>query len=118
MVVGSTMYGWCFGHRHDRVRGYPGCSSTVTLWRPGSRARLRLVFRPGPDRNIADHYFDEGAVVRLPDREYLNLHAPGSVRALLDEALARELFPAAGSVEVDGWPLFDAVTPQDPADRP
>ncbi|MFD4973352.1 hypothetical protein [Streptomyces sp. NPDC058424] len=76
------------------------------------------MFRPGPDRIIADHYFDEGAVVRLPDREYLNLHAPGSVRALLDEALARGLIPAAGSVEVDGWPLFDAVTPQDPPGRP
>ncbi|MEU6010499.1 hypothetical protein [Streptomyces sp. NPDC047453] len=118
MVVGSTMYGWCFAHRHDRVRGYPGCSSTVTLWRPGSRTRLRLVFRPGPDRIISDSYFDEGAVVRLPDREFLNLFAPASVRALLDEALARELFPATGSVEVDGWPLFDAVTPQDLPGRP
>ncbi|MFB8176237.1 hypothetical protein ACFC8N_09170 [Streptomyces sp. NPDC055966] len=33
--------------------------------------------------------------MRLPDREYLNLHEPGGVRALLDEALARGLFPAA-----------------------
>ncbi|MGW5125384.1 hypothetical protein ACWEQ7_15270 [Streptomyces sp. NPDC004069] len=68
------------------------------------------MFRPGRDWVIVDGYFDEGAAVRLPDREYLNLHEPGSVRALLDEALAREVFPAAGSVEVDGWPLFDAVT--------
>ncbi|MEU6495305.1 hypothetical protein ABZ890_33755 [Streptomyces sp. NPDC046984] len=88
----------------------------MTLWRPESRAHLRLVFRPGPDRVIADGYFEEGAVVRLPDRVYLNLHEPGCVRALLDEALARGLFPAAGTVEVDGWPLFDAVTPQDPPD--
>ncbi|EST27933.1 hypothetical protein M878_23945 [Streptomyces roseochromogenus subsp. oscitans DS 12.976] len=114
MVLGGTVYGWCFWHRHDRVRGYPGCSSTVTLWRPGSRARLRLVFRPASDRIIADGCHDEGAAIRLPDREYLNLHEPGSVRALLDEALARGLFPAAGPVEaeVDGWPLFDAVRPQ------
>ncbi|MGW7381079.1 hypothetical protein [Streptomyces sp. NPDC054794] len=117
MVVGGTVYGWCFGHRHDRVRGYPGCSSTVTLWRAGTRARLRLVFKPASDRAIADGYFDEGAAVRLPDREYLNLHERGSVRALLDEALVRELFPATGSVEVDGWPLFDAVRPSGPPDR-
>jgi hypothetical protein len=76
------------------------------------------LFRPGPNRVIADGYFDEGAAMRLPDREYLNLHEPGSVRALLDEALARDLFPAAGTVEVDGWPLFDAVAPQDPSDGP
>ncbi|WP_069814389.1 hypothetical protein [Streptomyces sp. TP-A0874] len=109
IVVGGTVYGWCFGHRHDRVRGYSGCSSTVTLWRSGSRTGLRLVFQPGPGRVIAGGYLDEGAVVRLSDGAYLNLHRPGSVRALLDEALARELFPVAGAVEVDGWPLFDAV---------
>ncbi|MFC8517672.1 hypothetical protein [Streptomyces sp. NPDC057257] len=112
MVVGEAVYGWCFGHRHDRVRGYPGCSSTLTLWTPDNRARLRLVFRPTPDRAIADGYFDEGAAVRLWDREYLNLHEPGSARALLDEALARGLFPSTGLAEVDGWPLFDAVRPE------
>ncbi|MEU9993033.1 hypothetical protein AB0E10_40985 [Streptomyces sp. NPDC048045] len=117
LVVGGVEYGWCFGHRHDRVRGYPGCSSKVTLWRPGSRARLRLVFRPASDRVIADSYFDEGAVVRMPDREYLNLYEPGTVRVLLDEALVRGPFPAVGSVEVDGWPLFDAARPQVPPDR-
>jgi len=116
MVADGTVYGWCFAHRHDRARGYPGCSSTVTLWRHGSRARLRLVFRPGRERVIADGYFDEGAAVRLPDRAYVNLHEPGSVRALLDEALARGLVPATGTVEVDGWPLFDAVTPLRPPD--
>ncbi|MEV5878474.1 hypothetical protein AB0L75_30470 [Streptomyces sp. NPDC052101] len=116
IAVGGTVYGWCFGHRHDRVRGYPGCSSTVTLWRPGSRACLRLVFQPASDRVIG--YLDEGAVMRLPDREHLNLHEPGSVRALLDEALVCGLFPATGQVEVDGWPLFDTVRPKDPLDSP
>ena len=118
MVAGGTVYGWAFGHRHDRVRGYAGCSSMVTLWRPGLQARLRIVFQPGPDRVIADGYFDAGATMRLPDRAYLNLHELGTVRALLDQALARDLFPAAGTVEVDGWPLFDAVMPKDPPDMP
>ncbi|MFF5404155.1 hypothetical protein ACFY8K_15425 [Streptomyces misionensis] len=115
LAVRGTVYGWCFGHRHDRVRGYTACSSTLTLWRTGNRACLRLLFRPASDRAIADGYFDEGAVVRLPDREYLNLHEPGSVRALLDEALARGLFPTTGTAEVDGWPLFDAVRPRHPS---
>ncbi|MFS4094199.1 hypothetical protein [Streptomyces sp. AF1A] len=115
MLVGGTVYGWRFGHRHDRVRGYAGCCSTLTLWRAGNRSCLRLLFRPTADRAIADGYFDEGAVVRLSDRKYLNLHEPGSVRALLDEALVRGLFPTTGIVEVDGWPLFDAVKPEGPA---
>ncbi|MGI5326912.1 hypothetical protein [Actinomadura nitritigenes] len=113
MMVDGAVYGWCFAHRHDRVRGYPGCSSTVTLWRRGGSGRLRLVFRPEHDRVIADGYFDEGAAIRLPDRAYLNLYEPGSVRALLEEAVADGVWPDAGTVEVDGWPLFDAVTPLD-----
>ncbi|MBN0046265.1 hypothetical protein JS756_19580 [Streptomyces actuosus] len=116
MEAGGTVYGWCFGHRHDRVRGYPGCRSTVTLWRPRGAACLRLVFHPSPGRVVAGSFFDEATVVRLPDREHLNLHEPGSVRALLDESLVRGLFPAAGTVEVDGWPLFDAVRPLDPSE--
>jgi hypothetical protein len=65
-------------------------------------------------RVIADGYFDEGAAMRLPDRAYLNLYEPGSVRALLEEAMADGVWPDAGTIEVDGWPLFDAVTPLDP----
>ncbi|MFI6943112.1 hypothetical protein ACIBI4_27935 [Streptomyces sp. NPDC050418] len=111
LVTDDAVYEWCFAHRHDRVRGYDGCRSTVTLWRPGSRARLRFVFRPGPDRLIAECSFDQGAAVRMPDRAYLNLYEPGSVRALLDEHLTHEPFPDSGTTEVDAWPLFDAVTP-------
>ncbi|GHF78827.1 hypothetical protein GCM10018783_56370 [Streptomyces griseosporeus] len=118
MLVGGTEYAWCFGHRHDRLRGYAGCSTTLTLWRAGDRSCLRLVFRPSPDRAIADGYFDEGAVVRLTDRAYLNLHEPGSVRSLLDEAVARGLLPTSGLVETDGWPLFDAVRPQGRSETP
>lgn len=109
-MADGVAYGWCFGHRHDRVRGYPGCRSTVTLWRLEGGACLRLVFRPGRDRVVADGYFDEGAAIRLPDREYLNLYEAGNVRALLDESLARGLFPTRGTARVDAWPLFDAVT--------
>ncbi|MEB3964496.1 hypothetical protein OKJ48_30335 [Streptomyces kunmingensis] len=117
LVVHDRVYGWCFAHRHDRTRGHPGCRSTLTLWRHGSRARLCLVFRPADDRVISDCFFDSGAALRMPDQVYLNLHEPGTVRALLDEALARGLFPAGpGTTEVDAWPLFDAVT--EPAQGP
>ncbi|WP_037605526.1 hypothetical protein [Streptacidiphilus rugosus] len=112
LVVDGTEYRWCFGHRWDPVRGYPGSRSTVTLWRPEGVARLRLVFRPTTDRHIADGFFDEGAAVRLPDRAYVNLHEPGNVRALFEEAMARGLFPQSGQAEADGWPLFDALRPQ------
>lgn len=111
MVVGDSAYGWAFGHRHDRVPGYPGCASVLTLWRIEGGTLLRLVFRPDAERVIADGYFEEGTVLRLPDRACLSLHEPGSVRALLDVAVAQGLFPRTGKVEADGWPLFDVVRP-------
>ncbi|GAA3082233.1 hypothetical protein GCM10020000_80260 [Streptomyces olivoverticillatus] len=40
----------------------------------------------------------------------LNLHEPGVVRALLDVASARGWQPGERqAVEIDGWPLLEAV---------
>ncbi|MFI6347508.1 hypothetical protein [Streptomyces sp. NPDC050560] len=114
LVADGTVYGWCFWHRHDRRRGHAGCSSTLTLWRPDSTARLRLVFHRAPGRLIADGYLTEGAAMRLPDGAYLNLHEPKNVRSLLDEALTSGLFPKTGTTETTGWPLFDALLPPPP----
>ena len=55
-------------------------------------------------------------MIRLPDRAYLNLYEPGTVRRLLDAAASDLALCAGQRVEVDGWPYFDAVV--DSAGRP
>jgi hypothetical protein len=89
---------------------YEDCSLTLSLFREGTRQRLVFVFRPGPDRVVSNTYFDAGALVRLPDRSYLNLFEPGTVRRLLDAATPT-MSPGVREqvTEVDGWPYFDAV---------
>lgn len=43
-------------------------------------------------------------------RDSLNLYEPGAVRRLLDEATERGLPPTlAGTTQIDGRPLYDAV---------
>ncbi|WP_254898040.1 hypothetical protein [Kitasatospora sp. NA04385] len=102
-------YRWRVGHRHDpSPRGGPGCAETLSLCPEGRSNRLRLVFRPGPDRLVPDGWTPSGSVGT--GGRWLNLHEPGTVRALLEAALARGWPPGRpGVVEVDGWELFDAA---------
>ena len=101
LVVGDVAWRWTV-----RQRVEPGCL-TLTLFREGTRRRLVLVFRPGPERVVSNTYFDAGALMRLPDRSYLNLFEPGTVRRLLDAATGSYL--PERDAEVDGWPYFDSV---------
>ncbi|XRQ13827.1 hypothetical protein ACN3XK_23960 [Actinomadura welshii] len=82
----------------------------LTLRQEGAPGRLVIVFRSGPGRLVADGWLHDGAVWRTSDDVYLNLHRPGVVRALLDEALARgHDFATAGTVEIAGWELIDGA---------
>lgn len=96
----TTTYLWTVRHRHGD--GEP-CQEVLTLRRDG--VRTRIVFRSGPGRYAGDGaYTHTGGV---GDRHHhLNLHEPGVVRALVDEATRRGLLPGAG--ELDGWELFPA----------
>jgi hypothetical protein len=68
------------------------------------------------DRVVSNTYFEAGTVVRLPDRSYLNLFEPGTVRRLLDAAASDlDLGALEQETEVDGWRYFDTVV--DSADR-
>ncbi|MFG1911729.1 hypothetical protein [Kribbella sp. NPDC048928] len=68
------------------------------------------MFRPGADRVVSNTYFEAGTVARLPDRNYLNLFEPGTVRRLLDAAASElDLSALEQQTELDGWPYFDAV---------
>lgn len=59
-----------------------------------------------------------GTVCLVSGGETVNLHRPGVVRALLDEAIARGWQPgAAGRSEIDGWTLFEAVLAAGPHPR-
>ena len=99
VVDETTSYLWTVRHRHGD--GVP-CAEVLTLNRDG--VRTRIVFRAGAGRYAGDGgpVGHSGAV---GDREHhLNLHEPGAVRALVDEALRRDLLPYDG--EVDGWDLL------------
>ncbi|MBU3062548.1 hypothetical protein KO481_29340 [Nocardia sp. NEAU-G5] len=107
LVVGEARWHWTV---RQRVKpAYEACSTTLSFHPEGARGCLALVFRPGLDRIISNSYFDSGALIRLPDRVYLNLYEPGTVRRLLDAAASDLPLCAGRTVEVDGWPYFDAV---------
>lgn len=93
---------WRVRHRHgDREQP---CAEVLGLNRDG--VHTRIVFLAGPGRYAGDGgYTHSGGV---GDRDHhLNLHEPGVVRALVDEAGRRGLLASGG--EVDGWELIAAV---------
>ncbi len=119
LLVGDETYLWPVGHDH-RVEciqsgrfqgcpGYQGCRDLVIIRRLGARGRLVLSFPEAPSRRVCD---GDGAtgVVGSPESGWLNLHEPGTVRTLLDEALATGWPPGDPAVtETDGWLFFDTV---------
>ncbi|NUL04336.1 hypothetical protein HRW07_14085 [Streptomyces lunaelactis] len=110
VVDEDTVYMWSVRHKHTPgAAGARDCRTTLSLRREGTTARLEIVFRQLPGRIISGGYWHSGAVGDTGQNS-LNLHEPGAARRLLDEARERGLLPAAaGTTEVDGWPLFDAV---------
>ena len=57
LVVGPKAWLWSVHHRHG-----PPCSEVLSLHREGAGATLRLVFRAGPGRFVADGYGYAGSV--------------------------------------------------------
>ncbi|WP_042453181.1 hypothetical protein [Streptacidiphilus jiangxiensis] len=115
LVVGEETYLWQVGHDHRRVddvatgrHRFLDCREVLTIRRAGTEARLRLVFAAGPGRLVSDGLLPSGALGA--DGAWLNLHEPGAVRALLEQATARGWrFEGHQATDVDGWPLFGAV---------
>ncbi|MFJ8104672.1 hypothetical protein [Streptomyces sp. NPDC096132] len=101
VVDPTTTYLWTVRHRHGD--GQP-CRDVLTLSRDG--VHTRIVFREGEGRYVGGGAYTHSGGVG--DRHHhLNLHRPGTVRALVDEATRRGLLDSAG--ELDGWELFAAV---------
>jgi hypothetical protein len=122
LLVGDDTYLWSVGHDHrveyiqsGRFQGcadYQDCRDLVTIRRSGARGRLVLSFQGGPGRRVSDGY-GAGGVVGGRESGWLNLHEPGTVRALLDEALASGWQPDDPVVkEIDGWLFFGTVAAQ------
>ncbi|MGW0661108.1 hypothetical protein [Streptodolium elevatio] len=108
LVVGDTTWRWSVRHRHhDGADG--SCAEVLSLRRDGTSAVLRLVFRAGNGRFVADGWWYSGCVTN--GRDLLNLHEPGVVRRFVDMAAADGLFPpdAVRGLEVDAWPLYDRL---------
>ncbi|MFJ2091567.1 hypothetical protein ACIOEW_20185 [Streptomyces sp. NPDC087901] len=115
LVVDGTTFLWSVGHHHERNDGgLHDCRETLAVYPPDGRGRLEIVFRAGPGRLVPDGLLHSGAVGT--GGAYLNLHEPGTVRALLDEAIAGHGWCADDGVlrRVDGWALFDAVSARRP----
>ncbi len=111
MVDGETFL-WSLSHTHRALGDgqYEDCCETLVLRLFTARGRLRIVFRAGPGRLVPDGYLMPSGAVGTALGTTLNLHEPGTARALLDAALARGWRPDHPSgEEMDGWTLFDAV---------
>lgn len=112
-IDAETTWIWNVRQRHTRAADtVTDCRLVLSLRREGTQRRLEITFRPAPGRIVSDGYWESGTVVS--HGIWLNLYEPGVVRRLLDAATASGTLPArAGTVEADGWPLFDAVTAAD-----
>ncbi|MFJ2393348.1 hypothetical protein ACIOTI_11415 [Streptomyces sp. NPDC087843] len=116
LVADGRVYGWTMRHSHRRDHDGRSvdCRQILTLSpRPaGAGGPLRIVFTDGPGRYVPGGApFGSGDVGLTQGADLnLNLHEPGSVRALLDVALARGWRPEGRRpVEVDGWLLLEAA---------
>lgn len=120
LLVGEKVYLWTVGHEYRVEEGwnrYHDCCEILTVREHRARGRLLIAFAGGPGRLVADGVAPSGAVGT--DDRWLNLHEPGTVRALVDEALDHGWVaddPAV--VRVDGWEFFDAVAARRVGDSP
>jgi hypothetical protein len=106
----------------------------LSIWSDAPRsAPLIIAFTGGPGRAVGDGmnvsgieirwmldsepFLPHGVVARAEPPALLNLHRPGVVRALLEEALARG-WDGIARAELDGWTLFEAAHARSRADEP
>ena len=113
--VGDKTFFYSVGHEHDvertdgQANRYHDCREVVSLRVPGTAGRLLITFRAGEGRLVSDGILPGGAVGTTAG-VWLNLHEPGTIRALLDQALAQGWVPGGSTTEqFDGWRFFDAV---------
>ncbi|WP_405435140.1 hypothetical protein OG373_40565 [Streptomyces avidinii] len=110
LVADGRTYLWTVRHGHH-VLDDNGCRKTLTLHSqpPGTGGLLRFVFDEGPGRYVSGFTTGSGEVGEIGTGA-LNLHEPGTVRVLLDAALARGWQPGERrDTKVDGWTFLGAA---------
>jgi hypothetical protein len=111
LVVGDETFLWSVRHEHRSDAGrYADCREVLTFRRPGALGRLQVVFAGGsPEHLVPDGRTPSGAV-GTGHGSWLDLHEPGTVRALLEQARARGCHIGGDTTEqIDGWTLFETV---------
>ncbi|WP_404867260.1 hypothetical protein ACI1MP_00055 [Kitasatospora griseola] len=114
LVADGRVYLWTRRHNHRPLPDgrSSDCRETLTLHpQPlGSGGPLRIVFAEGPGRYVPGGFPTGSGDVGHVRGSSLNLHEPGTVRALLDAAIARGWQPQEPlAVEIDGWSLLEAA---------
>ncbi|WP_411135804.1 hypothetical protein [Streptomyces sp. C10] len=112
LVVDGEIFLWSLRHRHHALGNgrYEGCCEALVIRRFKSRGCLRIAFEEGRGRLVPGGYLTHSGAVGMAGGAFLNLHEPGTVRALIDEALAEGWSPGdPATTAMDGWALFDTV---------
>ncbi|MFC4516719.1 hypothetical protein [Streptomyces ehimensis] len=114
LVVDGCTYLWTLRHSHRVLADgrSQGCRQTLTLYPQSADTggSLHIVFVEGPGRYVPGGFPSGSGDVGYVQGGSLNLHEPGAVRALLDEASARGWEPGEWrAVEIDGWSLLEAA---------
>ena len=118
LTVDDETFLWTLRHDHRAASGetFEDCREVLTIRRKGALGRLQVTFSAGPGHLVPDTHAATGAV-GTPGGAWLDLHDPGTVRAILYEARRRGLGVDCAAVEeVDGWALFSAVAMGQPAE--
>ncbi|MCX4641474.1 hypothetical protein [Streptomyces sp. NBC_01446] len=111
MVEGENFL-WTLSHIHRALGNglYEDCCETLVIRQFKARGRLHIVFQAGSGRLVPDGNLMPSGAVGTDLGRTLNLHDPGTVRALLDAALKRGWrTDDPGTEEIDGWSIFDEV---------
>jgi hypothetical protein len=105
LVVDDTMWLWSVQHQHQHGQ----CREVVSLYHQQTKATLKILFYAAPGRFVADGCRHIG-LLGNSNGNLLNLHTPGTIRSLLQQAIAHHMVPTKrGEKEINGWPLFDAI---------
>ncbi|MFD0260190.1 hypothetical protein ACFVH7_18180 [Kitasatospora indigofera] len=112
LVADGHVYLWTLRHHHRPPQDGQSsdCRETLTLQPASAGGLLRIVFAEGPGRYVPGGLPTGSGDVGDAQGNSLNLHEPGSVRALLDAAVASGWQPQEPlTVEIDGWCLLEAA---------
>ncbi|MET9611932.1 hypothetical protein [Kitasatospora indigofera] len=123
LVADELVYLWTLRHNHCRLESgrSSDCRETLTLYpQPaGSGGPLHIVFAEGPGRYVPGGFPTRSGDVGHVQGSSLNLHEPGTVRALLDAAVVRGWQPREPqAMEIDGWSLLEAAAAARTGDMP